>query len=255
MKQAVLAVSFGTSHDETREKTIGAVEEEFRAVCRNIPVIRVFSSGIIVRNLRKREIMVPTLEEAFERLYEHGYEEIIVQPTVVIPGEEYEKLYREAKVQEKRFAKVKVGEPLLMRETDMKRLVREFCRLFPEEEKTALVLMGHGSGNPANSIYKELREMFLTNGRPSVYVGTIKTDPSLTALLPLLQEGGYRRVVLSPLMLVAGEHAVNEMAGASPESWKGILEERGFKTETVIRGLGEYEGIRKMYAEKLEKLM
>lgn len=249
----MLAVSFGTSYDGTRERSIGAVEEEFRAACGEIPVVRAFTSRIIVSILKKRGVPVFSLEEAFQKLYEDGYEDIIVQPTVVIPGEEYERMREDVKEQEQRFARVRFGEALLMRKDDQRAAVSVLRELFPLKEGEALLFMGHGSEHPANRVYEEMGRLFREQGDSGIYVATVEAEPSLADIIPVLHDKGYKKIILTPLMLVAGDHAENDMAGDSEKSWKSVLEAEGFETEVILKGLGEYREIRGMYVEKLLK--
>ena len=272
MKKAILAISFGTGHDDTREKTIGAVENALRAaVCdqydlenkasrgtESIPVIRAFTSRRIIQGLRQRGIVVLTVEEAFGRLLERGYEEVVVQPTVIIPGEEYENLRELVGRQESRFQAVRMGEPLLSNREDERRLSEIMSALYPLDEGEALILTGHGSGSAAGQIYHDLNDLFrlsLSGPECGIYVGTVQGEPSLERILEELRRKNCRKVILAPLMLTAGGHAVHDMAGPSPDSWKSRLESEGYPVRAVLKGLGEYEEIREMYVEKLRKIL
>lgn len=252
---ALLVVSFGTSYKETREKTIEAIERDLQTAFAQADVKRAFTSGMIIRRLRERDGMtVQTTEEAVAEIYRQGYRNLLVQPTHILNGDEYEKMIEMLKPYGDKFAQVVIGRPLLTEAQDYAQAVQILMEENRDlDEDTALVLMGHGTGHFADAAYAALDYRFKAMGYPQVFVGTVEGYPELADILPALKQSGYRKVRLRPFMIVAGDHAINDMAGDGESSWKNILESEGFCVECVLKGLGETEGIRRMYVEHLKR--
>ena len=243
MKKAILSVSFGTTYEDTREKTIDRVEEKLKAGFPEWKLLSAYTSGMIRQVLEKRGRKVLSPQEALETLQKAGTEEILVQPTHLICGEEFERL--EAAVGEYRgcFSSLKLGLPLLAGEEDIQEAARKIAARFPQEEGTALVLMGHGTSHPVDKIYSRVQEVFREQGREDIFVGCVEGGLGMPSLSPKQ----WKKVMLTPLMLVAGDHAKNDMAGEEPDSWQSLFREQGFQVETVLKGLGEYPEIQEMY--------
>lgn len=252
---ALLTVSFGTSYKETREKTIEAIEKDLQAAFAEAEVKRAFTSGMIIRRLRERDgMMIHNTEEAVAEICGQGYKNLLVQPTHIINGDEYEKMMSMLAPYADRFEQMVIGRPLLTDSNDYEQAVR----IIMEEngdlgEDTALVLMGHGTGHFADAAYAALDYRFKAMGYPRVFVGTVEGYPELMDILPVLKQSGCKKVRLMPFMIVAGDHAINDMAGDDEDSWKNILKSEGFDVECVLKGLGEIEGIRQMYIQHLKR--
>ena len=236
MKKGILAVSFGTSHIDTMEKTIDVLEKEFAKTFEEAVVYRAFTSNMIIKKLKRTaNIKVQTVGEALEKMAADGIEEVIVQPTHVINGIENDRMLQEVMEHMHLFRKVYVGKPLLS-----------------SVEDEMLVLMGHGTDHHANSAYPTLEYTFHSLGYQQVLVGTVESFPDLRNVMAKLEISGRKKVVLMPFMFVAGDHAKNDMAGEE-DSWKSELEEKGYEVRVILKGLGEFEGIRKIFAEHIEE--
>lgn len=252
-KKAILVVSFGTSYHETRKKTIKACENKIAERFSEYDVKRAFTSQMIIDKLKRRDgIEVDNPEQALKRLYKEGYQEILVQPLHIINGSEFHDLIRTVKSFKNRFRKLKWGNALLSKTADyfdvadiLKTEVRH------DGPDQAVVLMGHGSSHAANSDYAALDYVLKERGMEDYYVGGVEGYPEIEVVVEQLKQKDYKRVKLAPLMLVAGDHAQNDMAGEDDDSWKKILENEGYEVDIQLKGLGEYEGIQNKYAEKL----
>ena len=264
-KKALVVISFGTSHMDTRKKTIEACEEKIRGEFPEMDFFRAWTSRMIIKKLKKRDnehIMYP--DELLEELYEKGYREIYIQSLHLICGEEYCKLENIIENYRDRFEKIVVGRPLLSTLEDYDE-VTEFIEDVtdrdvlkdieknPEtKEKYATVWMGHGTEHSAHSSYAALEYRVKRNEIPS-YIGTVEGHPSLEDVIFYLKKDGIEKVHLRPFLLVAGDHAKNDMAGDEEDSWKTILEKEGFEVEIHLEGIGEYEFIQKKFASNLHE--
>lgn len=248
-KTGVLVVSFGTSHNDTREKTIDAIEQLIADAYPDSRTYRAWTSGMIIRKLRERDgYEVDTVEQAMRRMQADGVTRIIVQPTHIVNGIENDRMKRDVLKYADQFGSIRFGTPLLTEDADSETVVtgvmKEFPGLHPD---TALIFMGHGTTHYANAIYAALDYKFKDMGYPNVFVGTVEAYPSMETLKKMVKEGGYCRVILTPFMIVAGEHAKNDMASDDSESWKGQFEAEGLEVSCVVKGLGEYGDIRQMF--------
>ncbi len=249
-RQAILAVSFGTSYRETRERTIGAIERDIREAFPDWEVRRAFTSPTIIRVMRERDgIEVDNVEEALIRLWEDGFRQVAVQPTLVIRGFEYDRLLETVERFAPRFDRLVCGRPLLDSEEDFQVcaqvLAEEFAPLRSRE--TSLVFMGHGTEHAANAAYEKFQETCREQGLGDLLIGTVESAPDLRDMVQAVRDRDTTRVVLAPLMVVAGDHAANDMAGDEEYSWKSRFLQAGYEVDCVMRGLGEYQGIRRLY--------
>lgn len=253
IKKAMLVVSFGTSHAVTREKTIGAIEQSIASAYPAYEVRRAFTSGMILSVLEKRDgIRIDNVAEAMKRLADDGFREVFVQPTHVIPGEEYDDMVAEALLYEDRFDHLTIGTPLLYDTEDYRKVIRAVMDQFPDlTDRDALVLMGHGTGHPINAAYPALDYQFKDLGYHNVFIGTVEGYPEIDTVLKKVEAYRPEKVILLPLMVVAGDHAVNDMAGEDEDSWKSIFEHAGFRVECMLKGLGEFQAIRDIYLEHI----
>lgn len=255
-KKALLVVSFGTSHAETREKTIGAIEKNIAAIYPDYEVRRAFTSGMILKVLEKRDgIVIDNVAEAMSRLVSDGFEEVLVQPTHVIPGDEYDDMVGDVMLFEDRFKKISIGAPLLYSTEDYRKVISAVMEQFPDlGERDALVLMGHGTEHPINAVYAALDYQFKDMGYPNVFVGTVEAYPDVETVLKQVRAFGPERITLLPLMVVAGDHATNDMAGSEEGSWKSIFENAGYQVDCILKGLGEFQPIRDVYLEHIASI-
>jgi sirohydrochlorin cobaltochelatase len=282
-KKAILVVSFGTSYPETRKKTIEGIEEKLDYVFPDRDLFRAWTSSFIIKKVaRDQGLEVMTPEKALSALAEEGYTDVLVQPTHLTDGYENRRLIGILQEQETAFETVRLGRPLLFLPEDKAELVEILDEIYPRQTGEALVLMGHGSEDRPTPDYEELNALVADRQVPDIMVGTVEGEPGLAPvetglkrlkrLERLEQRGaaggandgatngaacghnggcaviGIRRLILAPLMIVAGDHANNDLAGAGPDSWKSILEARGYETRVSMQGLGEFDQIRDMFA-------
>lgn len=250
-KKAVLVVSFGTSHEDTREKTIDVLEQRIAEACPDSRMYRAWTSGMIIDKLRRRDgYEVDTVEAAVRRMLADGVTQVTVQPTHIVNGIENDRMKRDVLVYGESFERIRFGTPLLTEELDSERVITGMMEAFAElAPDTALIFMGHGTTHYANAIYAALDYKFKDMGYPNVFVGTVEAYPSLETLKRMVKEGGYRKVILTPFMIVAGEHAKHDMASDDEDSWKCQFEAEGLEVTCVMKGLGEYEAIRRIFQE------
>ncbi len=244
MEKGILVTSFGTSHKDTRGKTIGAIEEAVKEKYGNDRVERAFTSGMIRKIIEKREgVHTYSHEEGLEALRNKGYSEIITMSTHILKGIEYSKL-------SDRYGKI--TEPLLFCDKDYEKIVEdaEFNNL---EGNEALIFMGHGTECEADASYELLQKKYIEAGKGNILIGTVEGRTTIEDIIGKLKDKGYRKVLLKPFMIVAGDHAKNDMASDEEDSWKTQLENNGFQVEVRLVGMGEYKFIRDMFMEKLEK--
>ncbi|MBQ8305051.1 MAG: sirohydrochlorin cobaltochelatase [Blautia sp.] len=257
-QKELLVVSFGTSFADTRAKTIGAIEDDLEKAFPEYDVRRCFTSGMILSRIKKRDdIHIDSIEEALQRAAQNGVKELLIQPTHLMKGHEYQKLLNTLEGHRDAFEKVILGTPLVTDRADLGELA-EAIRVSGaayEAPDTALVFMGHGTDAESNAIYSALQEELRARGCEDYYIGTVEGTPTISDIQEQLTGKGYKKVVLQPLMVVAGDHACNDMAGDEPDSWKSLLTEDGYEVQAVIRGLGELPEIRKLYCAHVKKAL
>lgn len=253
-KKVIVVASFGTTHEDTRKKTIEACEKKIAESYPDYEVRRVFTSNMIRKILKKRENMeVDSLQECLDKLLNEGFGHVIIQPLHIISGEEYHvKILQVAAAYKESYKSITVGRPILSTIDDYGRTVEALKLQIPvQKQGEAVIMMGHGTYHPANASYSCL-QLMLESHIPSVYIGCVEGFPTLDDILPKLEAQKITRVTLMPFMVVAGTHAKDDMAGDEPESWKSILEKKGYTVEVILKGLGENEGIRNMYVENVQ---
>ena len=238
MKKAILAVSFGTSYAEAEASCIRPVEDALRAAYPEYDVHRAFTSRIIMRKLRRQGVVIESEEEALARLTAEGYDEIIVVPTHIIPGHEYDKVCAAAK-------DFHLSAPLLSEDADLDWIVSVLSGIAAEEGRT-LLLMGHGTDHAANEIYARLSEKLPGN----IFLACVEGEHTLETVLPELEALSEKTVTLMPLMLVAGDHAHNDLAGDEDDSWKSILTTQGFDVHVRMHGLGALPEVQQHFVKK-----
>ena len=246
--KALLVISFGTTFNDTREKTIDAIEQDLREAFPDRKFYRAWTSSFIRKRLLSRDgVEIDGPGEAFERMKADGVTDVLIQPTHIMPGEEFGKIISAIEDASHGLDRVRVGLPMLSSDEDLREAATCMMSHFPEDEKRALILMGHGSPAGPNDIYVKLEETFKSMGHDSVFVGTVEAEPGLEDMLIKTEASGKGEVVLTPLLIVAGDHATNDLAGDEPDSWKSVFTSKGFDVECVVKGLGEYEDIRQIF--------
>ena len=257
-KKALLAVSFGTSHPDTLEKTIAAIERDLSAAFPDRTLRRAFTSGMILRHLARRDgVQIDDVPAALARLKEEGFTDVLVQPTHIMNGDEYDKLMAQAAAFQGKFASLRFGAPLLTAAEDYQAAAQALlAELPPAREDRAIVWMGHGTGHYANSAYALMEYVFHDLGRKDSVVGTVEGWPDFDAVRRRLEERpAVASVELRPLMIVAGDHAKNDLAGDDPDSWKSQLTAAGYQVDCVLKGMGEYPDIRALFCRHAQQAM
>ena len=249
-KKALLVISFGTSYPDTRELTIGAIERKLEERFPDREVVRAWTSSFIIRRVAKAEgLAIDTPDEALGKLADAGFPDVIVQPTHLSDGYENRHMLETVRSFADRFETIRVGRPLLDSEEDRDfaaQIMPRLC-LGKDSNNKALLMMGHGSDKYPVPVYEQLQEKINERGMDNVFIGTVEGEPSFEDAKKLLDESGYKKVVLTPLMIVAGDHARNDLAGLDSDSWKSRLECDGYRTEVIMKGLGEYAEIQEMF--------
>lgn len=258
-KKALLAVSFGTSYTQAIESCIVPVEQAMKAAAGEYDLFRAFTSGMIIKKLKNVcHICVDTPGEALEALAEKGYGTIAVQPTHILAGTEYHDLAKTTEEFARSHPQVKVlmGQPLLYENDDYTRVAGALgCWMPKTGAHDVVVLMGHGTEHFSNSSYFALQHYLDQLSTRAVYVANVEAPPVLEEVMERMCREGVRNVYLMPFMLVAGDHARNDMAGEDEDSWYNILTRHGFSVEVILRGLGESEDFCRLYAQKVRKLI
>ena len=257
-KDAIVVMSFGTTYKDTRAKTIDATVDAIKAAHPNTKVVTAFTSHIIRDRIQQKEgITYPTPEEALAELKKDGYTRVALASLDVIPGMEYNYDAAVYNLYKDNFKKMTLGTSLMYwmgqeNQTDqvietLKAVQSQFPKLGKED---GLLIMAHGTPDPSNAYYSVIQDRIHTLGMKNVFVYTVEGTPNLEQVIPQLKLHGIKHVTLMPFMMVAGDHANNDMAGNEPDSHKSILEKEGFKVDTYIHGLGENPNIRKLFVER-----
>lgn len=253
--QELLVVSFGTSYNDSRRLTIGGIESRLEKDFPEWSVRRGFTSQIIIDHVLRRDgEKIDNVTEALDRAIDNGVKTLLVQPTHLMHGFEFTDLVEELAEYADAFDKIIVGEPLLSSEEDFSAvadIITEATKEY-DDGKTAICFMGHGTEAPSNEIYDRMQKVLTEKGFENYYIGTVEAEPSVEDVLEAVQQGGYERVVLRPLMVVAGDHANNDMAGDEEDSWKSIFEAAGFEVVCVVEGLGQLEGVQEIFSQHVQ---
>lgn len=255
-KKAIIVVSFGTSYPETCAKTIGKIEEEIREKYPEYDVYRAWTSGMIRSKIEKRDgIHIFSVSEVIEQLNKKGVKEIVVQPTHVLKGIENDNMLKAIEVHKQYFDKISVGTPLLTTQDDCEKIADRLIHEWNVQDDEMLVFMGHGTDHYADFVYAALNDQFLIKGHGNMIVGTVEGSLTVDEVIDVVKKFNPEKVILTPFMIVAGDHANNDLAGEQEDSWKNVFEREGYKVDCVLKGLGEYEFIRRIFQEHLEEAM
>lgn len=257
-KDAILVMTFGTTFTDSREKTINAVEKAIQEKHPEIPVFEAYTSHIIIDRVKaKEDIQKLTPEEAFEKLKAEGYTRVAVVSLDVIPGMEYDYDSIVTKQYAKDFKKISLATPLMYYQgtegepDQVVDFLNALSSQFPKMgEHDATLIMAHGTPHPGNAYYAVIQDRIEEIGLSNVYVYSVEGRPNLEDVIPQLKQKGINHVTLMPIMMVAGDHANNDMAGDEEDSHKSILQKEGIKVDTYIHGLGENANIRELYVQR-----
>ena len=253
--KAILVVSFGTSYEASRKATIEKIEQDIRNAFQDHRIYRAWTSKFIISILKKRDnYTVPTVKEALEQMITDGIREVVVQPTHILDGIENNIMKEEILSYKESFDKIAFGTPLLADSKDESQAINAVTTEFSDLKETeALVFMGHGTTHQVNTVYAGLDQKFKESAHANVFIGTVEVDPTIHDLVKEVTSFQPSKIYVTPFMIVAGDHADNDMAGDSPDSWVCQFENAGFQVCPIIKGLGEYPGIRRMYVEHAQK--
>ncbi len=254
-KKALIVVSFGTSA-VTAMPAIENIEQACKIACPEYDFFRAFTSGMIIRKLKRESgIEIPGLGDVLDVLVREGYEEVLCQPTHLIPGSEFEKVREKLKDYRKHFSKVSMGRPLLADPKDY----AHFCESIKKEyeavpgDKDALILAGHGSKHQADSLYRRLQKELEASHFDEALVATVEGETGLDQAIEALHRKKAENVVIMPILVVAGVHVREDLAGEDDDSWKNVLARENIKANVLMRGLGEIPGIVDQYVEHLHE--
>ena len=251
-KPVILVVSFGTSYNDSRHITIGAIEDAIREAYPDYDVRRAFTAQIIIDKLAERDgIVIDNFEQAMDKLVEEGVQKVIVQPTHLMAGYEYTDVLNSLQSNyADKFEAIVLGDPLLTSDEDYSEVVEAICDATAEYDdgQTAICFMGHGTEADSNGDYAHLQQVLTDAGHTSYFVGTVEATPTFDDVVEAAQAAGFTKAVLRPLMVVAGDHANNDMADTEdPDSFASKFIAAGFEVECVVEGLGQLVAIDDIY--------
>ena len=245
-EEELLVISFGTSFNDNRRLTIGAIEEAMEKAFPAYSVRRGFTSQIIIDHVKSRDgEVIDNVGEALNRAIANGVKNLVIQPTHLMNGLEYNDVVNEVAQYADAFDSIVIGQPLLTSEEDFRIVADALVESTAsyDDGKTAICFMGHGTEAESNQVYAKMQKLLTESGHTNYFVGTVEAAPTLEDVLALVQAGAYERVGLQPMMIVAGDHANNDMAGDEEDSWKSVFEAAGYQVVCEIRGLGEIKAI------------
>lgn len=260
-KDAILVMSFGTTYTETRTATIDATVKEIAAQHPGVKVVTAFTSHIIIDRIKKNEgITYPTPEEALQALKAEGYTRVAMTSLNIIPGMEYDYNRAVFHAYKNDFKKLTLGTPLMYwqgqedQADEISETLRAISTQFPKiGSQDAILLLYHGTPHPSNAYYSVMQARLVEMGLDNVYIYTVEGWPSLETVIPKLKEKGIKNVTLMPMMMVAGDHANNDMAGDEDDSQKSILLKEGFNVSAYLHGLGENQAVRDIFVARAEE--
>lgn len=254
----LLVLSFGTSFNDSRRLNIGAIESDLEKAFPDYSVRRGFTANIVIDHIQNRDgVKIDDVDEAMNRAVDNNVKNLVIQPTHLMNGLEYQELEEQVAQYADAFDKIAIGKPLLTSEDDFKRVEQALVDWTSEYDdgETAICFMGHGTEAESNEVYQKMQDLLTADGHDNYFVGTVEASPSLEDVLAKVKAGSYKRVVLEPMMVVAGDHANNDMAGEEEDSWKTTFEDAGYEVTCLLRGLGENEAIRQIYVEHAQAAM
>lgn len=258
-KARILVASFGTSHLESYQKSILAIEQEIRDAFPVCETEGAFTSKVVIDLLKKKEgIEVLHLEEALQKAANDGIQTLYVQPTHFLKGNDYKRFEDILEGYRGEFSAIVIGEPLLSGEDDIEEVAETVYEAAKEyfDDDAGICFVGHGVDADLNLPYEKLQAVFDRKEYHNCFVGVLKGEPSKETVMHIIREKcDYQRIVLIPLMIAAGSHALTEMAGNNENSWKIYFQNAGYEVECVLNGLGECARIRKIFVEHVKHIL
>ena len=266
----LLVVSFGTSFNDSRVADIKGIEDALQAAYPDWSVRRAFTAQIIINHIQARDgEKIDNMTQALDRAVANGVKNLVVQPTHLMHGAEYDEMCEAIEAYKDQFESVSIAEPMLgevgsdatVINADKEAVAKAITAAAVSEAGfesleaakdagTAFVFMGHGTAHVAKVTYSQMQTQMQNLGYENVFIGTVEGEPEETsaeAVIEAVKAAGYTNVVLRPLMVVAGDHANNDMAGSDDDSWKTMFEAAGFTVDCQIHGLGEIADVQALY--------
>lgn len=276
----LLVVSFGTSYNDSRVEDIKGIEDALKEAYPDWSVRRAFTAQIIINHVQARDgEVIDNMEQALERAVENGVKNLVVQPTHLMHGAEYDEMAEMLEAYQDKFESVAIAEPMLGEVGQDATVINEDKEAVAKavadaaiadagyesmdaaaQEGAAFVFLGHGTSHTAKVSYSQMQTQMEELGYKNAFIGTVEGEPEDTAceaVIEKVKEAGYKKVILRPLMVVAGDHANNDMAGAEEDSWKSMLEASGNfdSVEAQIAGLGRIDAVKQLYVEHTKAAM
>lgn len=257
-KDAIVVMSFGTTFKETRKVTIIAIVDAIKVSHPGVKVVTAFTSHIVIDRINNKEgYKYPTPEEALDELKAHGYTRVAMTQLGLVPGIENDYEYEVFKAYKDSFKKLSFGTPLMYwmgqegQADDVVEALEAFKTQLPElKEDEAVLPMVHGTAHPTNAYYSVMQVRIDRMNAGNVLFYSVEGWPNLATVIAILKEKNIKKVTLMPMMVVAGDHANNDMAGDEPDSHKTILEKAGFEVDVYLHGLGENAAIREIFVAR-----
>ena len=247
-KRGIIMLHFGTSNDQSRAKTIDVINEKVKTALPKCEVVEAYSSKMVIDALNKRGIQKLNLTEALRTLYAKGCTNVTIQSTHLLPGVMQEQVEKEAKKVKQLFKKVRVQKPLLWSTDDCQQLADILVQHIAAKKNEQVVLVGHGTKGPANAMYTMIDYALKDKGYTNYHVATIEAFPGIESVKKLLKEKKAKRVILSPLLFNAGNHAVEDIQG----DWREALEKEDYQVTVRSEGLGEMSEVQDWIVGKLK---
>ena len=279
-EKEILVVSFGTSFNDSRVETIGGIEKAIAKANPDWAIRRAFTAQIVIDHIAKyaKELSdkqktelgltddelkavttIDDIDSALKRAVDNGVKELVVAPTHLMAGNEYDELVKALDSYTNKFDKIEISKPLLSSDEDKEAVAKELINLTKEYDdgETAIVFMGHGTDHKSNSVYTEMQDVIRDNGGDNYFVGVVHdgAKPDIDDVIAAVKEkGDYKKVVLRDMMVVAGDHANNDMSDPDDDdSWYSRFKAEGYDVETVIEGLGQVPAIQDIYVAHVKE--
>ncbi|WP_294157656.1 sirohydrochlorin cobaltochelatase [uncultured Selenomonas sp.] len=258
MRPVIILASFGVRDKETRACTIDSIAYDLKKRFKDYDIVQAFTSAFLRKKIAADEgVTIPSLEETLEKLANDGCPKVLILPTHLTAGEEYEKKIRAAyEVYADRLADVRLAGPVFEKPVDNQRVLMALLldlHVHPGEE---LVLMGHGSPHTHNPVYDSLQAYIDGEGLP-IHVGVLEPSdrPNFDDVLARLEKTGHKQILLAPLLLTGGTHVQEDLVGDGEASWKSRLTAAGYDVRVSLYGLGEYPAFRALYVKRAERML
>lgn len=270
----LLVVSFGTSYNDSRVEDIKGIEDALQEAYPDWAVRRAFTAQIIINHVQARDgEVIDNMQQALDRAVENGVKNLVVQPTHLMHGAEYDEMAEVLEQYQDKFESVAIAEPMLGEVGDDATVINEDKAAVAQavadaavqeagfdsmeaaaEDGTAFVFLGHGTSHTAKVSYSQMQTQMEELGFKNAFIGTVEDEPEDTAceaVIEKVKEAGYKKVILRPLMVVAGDHANNDMAGSEEDSWKSMFEASGSfdSVDAQIAGLGRIDAVKQLYVD------